>query len=51
MTDDQFGGPQPDDAHYTGVIVRLNTDGSIPTDNPFYETGTKLAVRSARTSR
>lgn len=39
MTDDQFGGPLPDDAHYTGVILRLNTDGSIPTDNPFYETG------------
>jgi hypothetical protein len=42
MTDDQFGGPQPDDAHYTGVIMRLNTDGSIPTDNPFYETGTRI---------
>ena len=22
--DDQFGGPQPDDAHFTGVILRLN---------------------------
>jgi aldose sugar dehydrogenase len=42
MTDDQFGGPQPDDAHFTGVILRLNTDGSIPTDNPFYETGTNI---------
>jgi aldose sugar dehydrogenase len=42
MTDDQFGGPQPDDAHYTGVILRLNNDGSIPTDNPFYEVGTRI---------
>jgi glucose/arabinose dehydrogenase len=33
--DDQFGGPQPDDAHFTGVIVRLNDDGSTPADNPF----------------
>jgi glucose/arabinose dehydrogenase len=33
--DDQFGGPQPDDAHLTGVILRLNDDGSTPTDNPF----------------
>src|SRR5690606_35158606 len=22
--DDQFGGPEPDDAHLTGVILRLN---------------------------
>jgi aldose sugar dehydrogenase len=42
MTDDQFGGPQPDDAHFTGVILRLNTDGSSPTDNPFYEAGTSI---------
>jgi aldose sugar dehydrogenase len=42
MTDDQFGGPQPDDAHYTGVILRLNTDGSIPTDNPFYQAGAEI---------
>ncbi|HEU4934272.1 MAG TPA: PQQ-dependent sugar dehydrogenase [Pyrinomonadaceae bacterium] len=33
--DDQFGGPLPDDAHLTGVILRLNDDGSTPTDNPF----------------
>jgi aldose sugar dehydrogenase len=33
--DDQFGGPAPDDAHFTGVIVRLNDDGSTPADNPF----------------
>jgi hypothetical protein len=26
----QFGGPYPDDAHYTGVILRLNPDGTSP---------------------
>lgn len=39
MQDDQFGGPEPDDAHLTGVILRLNTDGTAPSDNPFYEVG------------
>jgi glucose/arabinose dehydrogenase len=34
--DDQFGGPMPDDAHWTGMILRLNDDGSTPTDNPFF---------------
>jgi uncharacterized protein (TIGR03118 family) len=29
------GGPAPDDAHLTGVMLRLNPDGSIPADNPF----------------
>jgi glucose/arabinose dehydrogenase len=33
--DDQFGGPAPDDAHLTGVVLRLNPDGSAPRDNPF----------------
>ena len=33
--DDQFGGPAPDDAHLTGVILRLNPDGTAPGDNPF----------------
>jgi uncharacterized protein (TIGR03118 family) len=33
--DDQFGGPAPDDAHLTGVIIRLNPDGTTPADNPF----------------
>ena len=37
--DDQFGGPEPDDAHLTGVILRLNDDGSTPRDNPFYRAG------------
>ncbi|MCE9559531.1 MAG: PQQ-dependent sugar dehydrogenase [Armatimonadetes bacterium] len=34
--DDQFGGPAPDDAHLTGAIFRMNDDGTVPTDNPFY---------------
>jgi aldose sugar dehydrogenase len=37
--DDQFGGPAPDNAHLSGVILRLNDDGSTPTDNPFFATG------------
>jgi glucose/arabinose dehydrogenase len=39
VPDDQFGGPAPDDVHFSGVILRLNTDGSAPTDNPFYDLG------------
>jgi aldose sugar dehydrogenase len=33
--DDQFGGPEPDDNHLSGVILRLNPDGTAPDDNPF----------------
>jgi glucose/arabinose dehydrogenase len=39
MPDDQFGGPEPDDAHLTGVILRLNDDSTTPTDNPFFTVG------------
>ena len=39
VDDDQFGGPEPDDAHLTGVILRLDEDGSTPEDNPFFEAG------------
>ena len=39
VPDDQFGGPQPDDAHFTGSIIRLNDDGTTPLDNPFYAVG------------
>jgi glucose/arabinose dehydrogenase len=42
VPDDQFGGPEPDDAHLTGVILRLNTDGTAPSDNPFYEAGAAM---------
>ena len=37
--DDQFGGPETDDLHRTGVIVRLDDDGDAPRDNPFWRTG------------
>ena len=40
--DDQFGGPEPDDAHLTGVILRLNDNGSTPEDNPFFAAGTAM---------
>jgi aldose sugar dehydrogenase len=39
VPDDQFGGPQPDNAHLSGVVLRLNDDGTAPADNPFYATG------------
>ena len=44
-TDDSFGGPEPDDAHLTGVILRLNEDGSTPADNPFTDTGHVFVAR------
>jgi glucose/arabinose dehydrogenase len=40
--DDQFGGPEPDDAHLTGVILRLNDDGTTPPDNPFFAAGAAM---------
>lgn len=42
VPDDQFGGPEPDNAHFTGVILRLNDDGSTPTDNPFRTVGAAI---------
>jgi aldose sugar dehydrogenase len=42
MPDDQFGGPEPDDAHLTGVVLRLNTDGTAPSDNPFFNAGAAM---------
>jgi len=42
VTDDQFGGPAPDNAHLTGVILRLNDDGMTPTDNPFFAVGATM---------
>jgi glucose/arabinose dehydrogenase len=42
VADDQFGGPEPDDAHLTGVVLRLNEDGSTPLDNPFFEAGAAI---------
>jgi glucose/arabinose dehydrogenase len=40
--DDQFGGPEPDQAHLSGVVLRLNDDGSAPADNPFFNYGREL---------
>ena len=45
IDDDQFGGPEPDNAHLTGVVLRLNDDGSTPRDNPFYEYGAGVGGR------
>ena len=42
ICDDQFGGPEPDDAHLTGVILRLNDDGTVPPDNPFFTSGGEI---------
>ena len=42
MVDDNFGGPAPDNAHFTGVIIRLNEDGSTPADNPFSAAGAAI---------
>ena len=41
--DDQFGGPETDAAHLTGVILRLNPDGSTPRDNPFFKVGRRIS--------
>ncbi len=42
FVDDTFGGPAPDNAHLSGVILRLNTDGSAPADNPFFAAGAAI---------
>lgn len=42
IDDDQFGGPEPDNAHLTGVVLRLNDDGSTPRDNPFHQFGASV---------
>jgi uncharacterized repeat protein (TIGR01451 family) len=47
VPDDQFGGPEPDDAHLTGVILRLNDDGSTPSDNPFFNVNSGLTGEAA----
>jgi aldose sugar dehydrogenase len=43
VPDDQFGGPFPDNNHATGSIFRLNDDGTVPADNPFFTEGGELA--------
>ncbi len=47
VPDDQFGGPEPDDNHLTGVVLRLNDDGTTPTDNPFFNVNSGLAGTAA----
>lgn len=47
VPDDQFGGPQPDNQHLTGVILRLNDNGTTPTDNPFFNVPTNLSGEAA----
>jgi glucose/arabinose dehydrogenase len=42
LLDDTFGGPAADNPHFTGVVLRLNTDGSAPTDNPFFTVGAQM---------
>jgi aldose sugar dehydrogenase len=47
VPDDQFGGPQPDNQHLTGVILRLNDDGTTPADNTFFNVPTNLSGEAA----
>jgi len=42
QVDDTFGGPAPDNAHLSGVILRLNEDGTTPADNPFFVAGAAM---------
>ena len=42
FVDDTFGGPAPDNAHLSGVILRLNDDGTAPADNPFFAVGAAM---------
>ena len=42
MPDDPFGGPAPDDEHLSGVVLRLNLDGTAPSDNPFFAAGATI---------
>jgi uncharacterized protein (TIGR03118 family) len=36
--------PTPSDPHLTGVLLRLNPDGSIPDDNPFVDISNTLSA-------
>jgi glucose/arabinose dehydrogenase len=42
FVDDTYGGPAPDNAHLSGVILRLNDDGTAPSDNPFVAAGSAI---------
>jgi aldose sugar dehydrogenase len=51
VPDDLFGGPQADAAHFSGVILRLNEDGTIPPDNPFARPGAPVDEIDANIQR
>jgi glucose/arabinose dehydrogenase len=40
--DDTFGGPESDNPHLSGVILRLSDDGTTPADNPFFAAGAAM---------
>jgi len=42
LVDDTFGGPAPDSAHLSGVVMRLNDDGTTPASNPFFGAGAAI---------
>jgi glucose/arabinose dehydrogenase len=42
LVDDTFGGPAPDNPHFSGMILRLTDDGSAPRDNPFFDEGNAM---------
>jgi len=42
LVDDTFGGPAPDSAHLSGVVMRLNDDGTTPPSNPFFGAGAAI---------
>ena len=50
QADDTFGHPAPDDAPLSGVILRLNEDGTIPTIGTRRRGSTLSRRRSGRES-
>lgn len=42
VPDDEFGGPLPDSAHTSGVILRVDANGNAPWTNPFFVHGLVL---------
>lgn len=42
FVDDLFGGPSATDMQLTGVVLRLNSDGTTPGDNPFFAAGAAI---------
>ena len=51
VPDDQFGGPAPDDEHLSGVVLRLNDDGTTPATILFSVRGRRWAAKWVRTFR